>query len=88
MWVALINAITAAVIAIVHYFSNIPASHAIAWLTITYFAVKQAPEKIPTTPQQFWTWGRETLQGFVETKGLPTRPTQPVPPAPEQLKQG
>jgi hypothetical protein len=87
--IAAINAITAAVVAIVHYFATMPASHAIGWLTLAYFIVKAMPAKIPTNPQELWTWQRDALQGFVETKGLPSmpnHPTQPAPSTPEQTK--
>jgi hypothetical protein len=87
MGVAAINAMTSAVAAIIHYFANLPASHAIGWLTLGYFIVKAMPPKIPLTPQELWTWQRDALQGFVSTKDIPgLRPTQPVLAAPDQQK--
>lgn len=61
--------------------------HSGFWMIAAFFIGKHMPEKIPVTPQQIWSWGRDAIQSYISTKEVPpNRPTQPAPPAPE-LKQ-
>jgi len=74
---SVINTITSGVALVVHYVATMPASHAVLWTTLGYFVIQKAPAKIPTRPQDFWTWGRDAAQGYVSTK-TPERPIQPA----------
>lgn len=89
MGVAIINAIVAGVVVITHHLYYMSKSEFAMWGTILYFAIRMMPPKIPTKPQDLWTWQRDTLQAYVETKNPslpPLHPTQPAQGAPEDQK--
>lgn len=53
------------------------------WIVAAFFLGKHMPERIPITPQQFWTWSRDAIQSYIATKDPSDRPIKPVQTAPE-----